>query len=232
MTQVQMPTLRRRMSVYRDKSDSTGKLMAALAKAQSQFLPIERETEADWGMFASLNSMIRSTKKALTDNGLAIHNEYQCIDGQLFLVTVLTHGESDEWVSSLLPIKTLDDTQDTVAYMTTMRRVNYAAILCLAPEDEKKAEQAIANADAKAVSEDWEEQYRLAKDAIAVAMNAERLASILAKAEQRASAGKMDPAHLPELLKATQKRERDLAAMVAKASAPPAQSKKPQEVLA
>jgi hypothetical protein len=230
--QVQMASLRRRMSVYRDKSDGTGKLMSALAAAQAKFAPIERETEADWGMFASLNSMIRATKPALTDHGLAVHNEYQCIDGQLYLVTVLTHGESDEWVSSLLPIKTMDDTQDTVAYMTTMRRVNYAAILCLAPEDEKRAEQAIANADAKAASEDKDEQYRLAKDAIAAAMNAERLASILAKAESRAAAGKMDPAHIPELLKSAQKREKELAAMVAKASAPPAQPKKPQEVSA
>jgi hypothetical protein len=200
----------RRMAVYRDKSETTGLVMSALCVAQSQFLPIERETEADWGMFASLNSMIRATKKALTDNGLAIHNEYQSVDGQLYLITVLTHGESDEWVSSMLPIKMVEDTQDTVAYMTTMRRVNYAAVLCLAPEDEKKAEQKIAGADAQAAAKAWVEQKALASNAIAAAATAARLDQIVATVKDKIAKHEMDPHDLAAIEESANRRRADL----------------------
>lgn len=222
----------RRTFVYRERSERTGDLYKALAAATAKFLPVERDTQADWGWFASLKSMVKSTKPALSENDLAVTTEYAVIDGQVYSVMVLGHGPSDQWISSVLPVQQTGDIHEDAAYMTKVRRMTYAALLCLAPEDEKEVEKAVENADAKAAAQDWDEQFRLAKDAIAAAMNAERLASILAKAEQRANAKQMNPDHLPELLQLVGKREKELAAMVAKASAPRAPTKKPQEVLA
>lgn len=213
----------RHMAVYRDKSETTGLLKTALGKAQAAFTEVKRDTEAEWGEFASLHSMIQATRPALTANGLACNGEYQTIDGQLYLVTVLEHGESGEWVSSVLPIKVSDDTDLTVAYMTRMRRVNYATILELAPENEKKSEQLLSAASAQAAAHNWKEQRALAANAIAAAATVDRVNSIVSTVKDKIAKQQMDPHDLASLEEAAARRINAIAKAIAEPrQAPPA----------
>lgn len=214
----------RRTYVYREKSPATGELYAALAKATAEYLPVERDTEADWGWFASLNSMLRATRPALSKQMIGVTQEYALIDAQLCVVTVVSHGPSDQWVSSVLPVRQTGDVHDDAAYMTTMRRLAYAALLCLAPEDERGVEARVENADAKAKSESWEEQKRLARDALTGAPNADAVAKVMARVRQKIDAGDMNPDHFAALEQHSLERVRQLASQ--------AQKKKPMEVTA
>lgn len=201
----------RHMAVYRDKSETTGLLKSALCKAQAKFSEVRRDTEAEWGEFASLDSMIRATRPALTAEGLAVNGEFQTVDGQLYLVTVLEHGESGEWVSSLLPITMSDDPDTTVAYMTRMRRVNYATILNLAPEGEKKSEQLLSGAAAQAAAKSWQEQRSLAANAIAAAASIDRVNEIVTAVKAKIAKQQMDPHDLAALEEAAGRRMAALA---------------------
>ena len=213
----------RRAFVYREKSDRTGNLMEAFAKASSEFLPVERDTKAEWGWFASLRSMKRATSAALGDHQIAVWHEVSEIEGRLYLIAVMGHGPSDEWVSSVFPLRQTGDTDQDLAYLTKMRRVSYATLLCLAQEDEPEVNEipgATRDADYMVKALAWAEQHRLAGDAIAVATSVRRLDEIIARIHAKASAGEMDPAIVSDLTTAAERRKKKIAADVAMAAKP------------
>lgn len=181
----------RRSYVYRERSERTGDLIKALARAQGMFGPVIKDSQAQYGWFASLTSMRRATASALSENGLAVHFEYATVGEAPFLVCVLSH-ESDQFVSSVIQMERIADPQKRSAYMTYMKRAAYSAILCLAAEDDDDGETAAA-ATTEAKASEWEETFRLAKDAIAAATNVNRVNNILAKVVEKAQAGLMNP---------------------------------------
>lgn len=187
----------RKTLVYREKSDRTGDLAKALAKAQGEFGPVEKDSEAQYGRFASLKSMRKATAAALAANNLSISQEYSVIEDKLYLVTVLSHM-TDQWTSSVVPIKEAPNPQQTTAYMTYMKRAAYSAMLCLAAEDDDDGEGANAAAAHHAASI-WKEQHRLAKDAINAATSQAKVDSILAKVRQKIANDEMNPDALGNL---------------------------------
>ncbi len=212
----------RRVFVYRECSERQGQLMGAFAKASGEFLPVERDTKAEWGWFASLKSMKRSTTAALAKHELAVWHEEAEIDGKPYLVCIMGHS-SGEWTSYVKALKVTGDTDADLAYLTKMRRVTYAAILCLAPEDEPEATETSESKDdenAKARAAAWAEQQRLAKDAIAAATTTKRLDEIVAKVKAKADAGEMDPQHMDDLAAMVESKRGKIAAALADLAKP------------
>jgi len=198
MVDIKMPTppvvsvpRPRRSYVYREKTDRTGELTKALAAAQGEFGPVIKDSKAQYGWFASLTSMRRATAAALSKHSLTVTFEYAEIDEVPFLICVLSH-ESDQWVSSAIRLERISDPQKRTAYMTYMKRAAYSAMLCLAAEDDDDGETAAAAVTESQASE-WAETFRLAKDAIAAATNANRVNNILAKVIEKAQVGQLNP---------------------------------------
>lgn len=187
----------RRTYVYRERSDHTGSLIKALAAAQGEFHTVVKDTKGQYGWFATLAAMRKATAHALAKYGLAVHFEYADIDDVPYLVCVLGH-ESDQWVSSVIRMERIADPQKKSAYMTYMKRAAYSAILCLASEEDDDGETASA-ASAEAAAAVWNEQWRLAQDAIKSATTTARVDAIVNKAIDKVEAGQMDPAVVKQL---------------------------------
>lgn len=179
----------RKVFVYREKSDFTHELQKALAVAQGQFQRVTKNTPGQYGKFADLASMKEATVHALAANGLCVSQEYAIQGTDLLLVTTLGH-QSGQWVSSILPIKQAASPQQTMGYMTYMRRAAYAAILCLAAEDDDDGRTA-ESASVAAASEGEQALEQRAAAAIQSAVSEEALDSIMRKVEQQIAAGKM-----------------------------------------
>lgn len=198
----------RRMVIYREKSQSVSKLMAALAKAMAEFQPIAkdgsgtviRDGKKVKYRYASLESLHRSTKPALLKHGVVPSQEYCLSDEGVTLVTTLNYG--DEFISSTLPIRQYDDQQRLKAHKSYMRRTAYEAILCLSAEDDGDgSDEHLPEGDAAAAppvngvpaGKLWAQQLMLAKQAIAKAETPAALDDILSRCRKKIGDGDMDP---------------------------------------
>ena len=130
------------------KSESIKELTAALAKAQISFKPIKRTEKVDYATtggrkkynYAPLDEVIEATKKALSDNGLAITQSTYLQSGNVILETLLSHS-SGEWLSSELYVGKQDQPpQSEGSSLTYKRRYGMSAILCVSSEEDDDAE--------------------------------------------------------------------------------------------
>lgn len=187
----------RRTYLYREKSDSVKNLYRAQAVAQGKFAKVTKNKTAQYGPFADLAALKDATVPALAANGLCVTQEYHVMEGDLYLVTVLGH-ESGEWVSSIIPIKQAASPQQTMGYMTYMRRAAYAALLCLAAEDDDDGEVASTAAASASVENEMSLEKR-ASAAIQTATTKDALDTLLRKVEQRVNSGDMTKDSLERL---------------------------------
>lgn len=133
-----------------ETSTEIGKLTEALAKAQASFLPIKKTEKVDYQTtagrkkynYAPLDAVIDATKKALTDNGLAITQLTKLIDGNLILETILSHSSNERVVSEAYVGKQDQPPQAEGSALTYKRRYGYSAIICVASEEDDDAETA------------------------------------------------------------------------------------------
>jgi hypothetical protein len=179
----------RKVFVYREKTEQTYRLQKSLSLAQGSFAKVVKNKVGQYGPFADLASMRDATVPALAANGLCVTQEYAMQGGEIVLVTTLGH-ESGEWVSSVLPVKQAASPQQTMGYMTYMRRAAYAAILCLAAEEEDDGRTA-ESAAASSISESSQSLEQRAAAVIQTAQSQEALDTILRKVEQQIASGKM-----------------------------------------
>lgn len=184
--------------VYREKSSTTGKLVEAMAKATSEFEPLQFDqtgTDEDGReyRYASLAAINKATKKALSNHGLWLHCDYGFDDSGVYAVAVLEH-DSGEFVASTLPIPPYLSIHRQKAAMTLMRRAAVEGLLGLSAEvdDDAKCcageEPSAAEANPK-----WIENERLARQAIAEAKEPTKLDSVLEKVAIKVRKGHMDP---------------------------------------
>jgi len=185
----------RKIFLYREKSDRTGELYTALAEATLKFLPIERDTDGEFGRYASLPSLHRSTKTQCAEVGLVVTGETTPIDGVIHLTATLAHGPSDQWISSTVGIGMGNDIRRTLADIGWWRRTHYALLLnltaeaegeSLPPSEGESGEPAVTNAD-------WLVQQQLAIDAISTATTVARVTKLLARVRDKIAAGDMNP---------------------------------------
>ncbi len=126
------------------KSESIKELTAALSKAHLDFKPIKRTEEVDYQTtkgrkkysYAPLSEVIEATKKALSDNGLAVTQFTTLIDGNTILVTLLSHN-SGEWISGESYVGKQDQPpQEEGSALTYKRRYGLSAILNVSSEED------------------------------------------------------------------------------------------------
>jgi hypothetical protein len=189
----------RKLTVYRERSQSVARLMSQLAKAMSEFTPVVRDAEGTvvrhgkpvTYRYSSLDSINRSTKQFLLKHGVVPSQEYCVSDEGVTLITTLSFG--DEFLSSTLPIKQFDDSQRLKAHMSYMRRTALEALLCLSAEDDADGADAVEKSEEAPSNATWAAQERLARDAIAAAKTPAAVESILAKIAKKIEGGDMNP---------------------------------------
>ncbi len=132
------------------KSESIKEITTALTKAQLAFKPIKRTEVVDYSTtkgrkkysYAPLNEVIEATKKALSDNGLAITQSTKLEGGNTILTTMLSHS-SGEWIEGELYVgRQEQEPQSEGSALTYKRRYGMSAMLCISSEEDDDAESA------------------------------------------------------------------------------------------
>jgi hypothetical protein len=162
------------------------------------FLPIERDTDGEFGRYASLPSLHKSTKIQCAEVGLVVTGETTPIDGVIHLTATLAHGPSDQWVSSTVGIGMGNDIRRTLADIGWWRRTHYALLLNLTAEAEGESlPPSPGDGDdgeaPAATNADWLVQQQLAVDAISTATTEARVNKLLARVRDKIAAGDMNP---------------------------------------
>jgi len=131
-----------------EKSESITALAGALAKAQSQFPPIERTEKVDYATrsnakikysYAPLSEIIKACKKALGENELSVVQAIHSEDGRVIIETMLAHS-SGEWLSSSYNIVgQASDPQTMGSLITYGRRYGLSGMLNIAADEDDDA---------------------------------------------------------------------------------------------
>lgn len=120
------------------QSESIAALAAALSKAQGAITGALKDSSNPFfkSKYADLASCWDACRAQLSANGLAVIQTTDLVDGRSVLVTTLAHS-SGEWIKSITPILTKDDSpQAQGSGITYARRYALAAIVGLAQIDD------------------------------------------------------------------------------------------------
>jgi hypothetical protein len=120
------------------QSESIAALAAALSKAQGDITGALKDSSNPFfkSKYADLASCWDACRAQLSENGLAVIQTTDIIADRPVLVTTLAHS-SGEWVKSITPILTKDDSpQAQGSGITYARRYALAAIVGLAQIDD------------------------------------------------------------------------------------------------
>lgn len=125
------------------QSETIGKIIEALTKAQMQFDPIIKDVKAHHHKFAPLYACYKSTRKALCDNGLSVIQQMNGIEGGRFIIETILGHISGEFFKSYIDLTNLLATAKGPnplhtwgAVITYTRRYAYLAIIGAISEDE------------------------------------------------------------------------------------------------
>jgi hypothetical protein len=127
-------------------SSSIAALAGALAKAQSQFLPITKDKKAEiqtrsGGRFSyhysDLPALLTATRAALAANELAIVQGVTMVNQHVVVDTTLLHA-SGEWLSAALnlPVGDVTDPRSVGSAISYGRRYGISALIGVAATDE------------------------------------------------------------------------------------------------
>ena len=121
-------------------SENIAEIAAALSKAQSELMPVKRESLNPFfkSKYADLSAIIEGAKVVLAKNNLAVTQLVSSRDGtkDTELVTLLIHS-SGQWFKSVVIVPVAKpDAQTLGAAITYMRRYSFAAIVGIATEDD------------------------------------------------------------------------------------------------
>ena len=139
-------------SGWETMSEEVGEIAAALAVAQSQIDPAIKGSENPFlkNKFADLNSVIDVVRPALSNAGIAFPQIIDRIDGIEYVVTMLIHTGSGQWIRSRIPLtceesKGTNRNQAMGIAITYARRYALTAICGVTQEDNDAATAAPSN---------------------------------------------------------------------------------------
>jgi hypothetical protein len=180
-------------------SPELDKLFEAKSKALGQMKNAPRTCKSHYGMYADLATIWDTIRKPLAENGLDVIQTFVQggDDGTILLVTTLGHA-SGQFIRSYLPIKGTLQPQQLAATATYLKRVELAAIIGVAAEDDDDGEAANRVAVSQAVEEEGRVE-QMATKALRAAKTAEKRAEVLARAQQRVDEGTLPPAAVGRL---------------------------------
>jgi len=125
------------------QSETIGKIIEALTKAQVEFEPIIKDVKAHHHKFAPFPICLKATRKALCDNGLSVPQSMNVLDdGRCILETTLGHisGEFFKSYTDLTQLlingKGPNPLHAWGSIITFTKRYAYLAIIGASSEDE------------------------------------------------------------------------------------------------
>lgn len=128
-------------------SESIDKLAGALAKVQGALIaaPKQKTNPHFKSKYADLPALWEVSRKALSDNGLALLQLPKPMDGGICIETVVTHS-SGQWISDegLFVPATKQDAQGFGSALTYARRYGMGAILGLVSDEDDDGNAAAA----------------------------------------------------------------------------------------
>jgi hypothetical protein len=174
-------------------SQALDKLFEAKSKALGQMKNAPRTSKSHFGMYADLATVIDTIRKPLSDNGLDV---IQCFvpydENFVMLVTTLGHT-SGQFIRSFLPIKASLQPQQLAATATYLKRVELAAIVGVAAEDEDDGETAQRAAVASAITDEPKiEKALMAK--VRAAKDEAGVKAVLAQTDRGVESGQLGKA--------------------------------------
>lgn len=171
-------------------SKELDKLFEAKAKALGALKNAPRTSKSHYGMYADLATVLDTIRKPLSDNGLAVTQSFAPYDENHFvLVTTLGHS-SGQFLRSFLPIKSSLQPQQLAATATYLKRVELAAIVGVAAEDEDDGETAQKAAVTAAVADEPRIEKALVAKVRSAATDA-AVDAVLAQTERGVEAGQL-----------------------------------------
>ena len=138
-------------SVAPSESAELGELFTALAKAQGMLegAPNNAKNPAFSSSYADLASVVSSTRKALSANGLCVIQRLIDENGQLTLKTRLGHA-SGQWIEATTRLTPSKPTiWDLGSFITYFRRYSYSAMIGVVTGGEDDDGYKIASKEAK-----------------------------------------------------------------------------------
>ena len=142
-------------SGWETMSEEVGEIAAALAVAQSQIDPAIKGSENPFlkNKFADLNSVIDVVRPALSNAGIAFPQIIDRIDGIEYVVTMLIHTGSGQWIRSRIPL-TCEESKGTnrnqaMGIAITYARRDALTALCGGPQEDLDAAPAAPSNTAK-----------------------------------------------------------------------------------
>jgi len=119
-------------------SETIIKIMPALIKAQGEFAPaVKAKVNPHFkSKYVPLDVVLDAIAEPLRNNGIAIIQQTDILDGRMVLLTRLVH-ESGEWIAGRYPVQPVKaDPQGEGSALTYARRYALMAIAGIAPEDD------------------------------------------------------------------------------------------------
>ena len=185
----------------REQSATLGKLFKAWAAAKLEsnwHSEVHKNATAQYGGFVNMAGLIGATEKALAKHQLIVNQTFlhESVTGPLLLVTEIGHGESGEFIRSILPVPRGGKIHEQKSAITYMRRAGYEALLGLAPADARSDDDGDAANRASNTGngpDQWRRTEMLATQKIATASSRDELAALLERVKARVDVGDLPP---------------------------------------
>lgn len=142
-------------------SDKIDQIAVALTKVQSSLQPAAKDATNPFfkSKYASLSSVWEACRLPLTENGLAVSQIMETVDGKPHLCTLLIHS-SGQWLKSQMPITPVkNDPQSFGSALTYARRYGLSSIVGIVADDDDDGNQASKPAK-PALAQPVTRQYR------------------------------------------------------------------------
>lgn len=118
-------------------SDSMGDLSKALSNVQAS-LPVIPKNRKGYGYnFADINDILKEVLPRLHDAGLSLMQSMEVHNGQPYMMTMLSHWESNQWIKSYTRMfVNKADSQGLGASLTYSRRYGLCSILAISSDED------------------------------------------------------------------------------------------------
>lgn len=205
------------VSLYREESDTTGKIVEALCAAQADFPVIQMDStgfrDGESYRYASIGAIRRGVVPVLARHGIWMQHVYGESEGSAWVTTILRH-KSGEYLTSTLRIPQIGDIHERKAAMTLLCRTAIEGLLSISTEEDKDARGVDAIEQPQevddATQEKWATNMGLAEVAIAMANDDATLEKYMAVAEKRVASGDMPPDAVSRIKRLCESRSREL----------------------
>lgn len=137
MSEHQDQTTGKVITQFYRRSAEIKELFLALAKAQAMFSAAPKDGTGNFGKYATLESVIETTKEGRKENDLAIVQIPGNIHGNHISVTTILGHSSGQWIESTFAVPpTKFDAQGAGSVISYLRRYALMAVLGVAAEDD------------------------------------------------------------------------------------------------